>query len=430
MLSLYVAKAVSSLRLAQRLADLASFGARADGGVDRLALCAEECDARRWLVAPFLRRNGYQVGMDAAANLFIRRQGMCPDMPPLLFGSHIDTQPAGGRFDGAFGVCAGLEVLAALDDVNATTQYPLEVVIWNNEEGVRFSPGLTGSFLFTHPEQLADVMAGVGRDGRQLKEECAHAYHDMADFMSKKGGALIERPLGRPMAAYLEAHIEQGPLLEEHGLSVGCVTAIQATRWYAITVKGKSAHAGTTPMHARDDAMAKAVDLASSLLAYIGQQNDPQLRVTIGRWSTMPNAVNTIANEVCFSLDMRHPDEQALNRFLDDLNSVLLRDDVTIECLFDEPAQPFDTSLIGVIETASHALNIESTRLISGAFHDALSLAHHCPTAMLFAPSRDGISHHPDEFSSPDDLFRCTQVLAASIVELSEKHFCQQTKRM
>lgn len=419
MLSLSAATAVSSSRLAQRLADLASFGARADGGVDRQALCAAECDARRWLVAPFLKRDGYHIGMDAAANLFIRRLGLSEDESPLLFGSHIDTQPAGGRFDGAFGVCAALEVFEALDDSNTTTQCSLEAVIWNNEEGVRFSPGLTGSRLFTHPQQFAEVMACVGSDGQLLKDECHHAYQDMDVFLNEKGHSLVEYPLGRPVTAYLEAHIEQGPILEDKGLSVGCVTAIQASRWYAVTVSGKSAHAGTTPMYARQDAMAKAINLAAQMLSCAEQQNDPDLRFTIGRWSTVPNAINTIANEVCFSIDMRHPDEHALSRVFHCLEPLLSGDDVSIQCLFSEPTQPFNEELIGVIEHASHALQIDSMRLISGAFHDALNLAGHCPTAMIFAPSREGISHHPDEFSSADDLFRCTQVLAASVQQLS-----------
>ena len=419
MSALSISDAVSSARLAQRLAGLATFGARNDGGVDRLALCADERRARRWLVAPFLARDGYQIGMDAAANLFIRRQGRLHDEPPILLGSHIDTQPAGGRFDGAFGVCAALEVFAALDDLGTMTPCSLEAVIWNNEEGVRFSPGLTGSYLFTHPEHFVDVMAGADSQGQLLKDECQLACNDMACFLHGKGLALTECQLGRTVKAYFEAHIEQGPILEDQGISVGCVRGIQATRWYLVTVEGRSAHAGTTPMSARNDAMANAIDLAAQVLSCVEQQNDSLLRVTIGRWNATPNAINTIANEVTFSIDMRHPDTQALNRFMHSLKPLLSRGNVSISSLFNEPSQLFDDALFSLTEAISQRLQIESLSLVSGAFHDALNLARHCPTAMLFAPSHHGISHHPDEFSSADDLFRCTQVLAASVNELS-----------
>ncbi|MCG8708022.1 M20 family metallo-hydrolase [Brenneria sp. 4F2] len=415
--SLLTEAAVSASRLNSRLSGLAEFGARPDGGVDRLALCPQELAARRWLVAPFLARRDYQLAVDDAANLFIRRAGSEARAPCVLAGSHIDTQPAGGRYDGAFGVCAGLEMLDALDAAAVVTRAPIEVVIWNNEEGVRFSPGLTGSGVFSHPARLAELDAIADSDGQRMSDACRQACCDMESFVADHGERLARRPLGVGVQAYLEAHIEQGPILERLQTPVGCVTGIQAVRWLSIAVRGQSAHAGTTPLSARDDAMAKAVQLAGEILA-LARSGDEELRLTIGRWQASPNAINTIANAVSFTVDMRHPDAARLDDVSRQIEA-FLPVGASAEVIFASPTVLFDDRIIRMIETHSAALGAASTRLISGAFHDALNLATLCPTGMIFSPSRAGISHHPDEFTASEDLYQCARVLTRCVSALA-----------
>ncbi|QTF08602.1 M20 family metallo-hydrolase [Brenneria izadpanahii] len=410
--------AVSASRLNSRLSGLAAFGARPDGGVDRQALCPQELAARRWLVEPFLARRGYQIAVDDAANVFVRRQGRDAQAPCVLVGSHIDTQPAGGRYDGAFGVCAGLEALDALDAANAVTRSPVEVVIWNNEEGVRFSPGLTGSGVFTHPERLAGLAALIASDGQTMQDACRQACCDMDAFVAGYGKQLAKRPLGAGVQTYLEAHIEQGPILERLKIPVGCVTGIQAVRWLSVSVRGQSAHAGTTPLSVRDDAMVKAVELAAGILA-LARDGDDDLRLTIGRWQASPNSINTIANAVSFTVDIRHPDAARVDDISRQINE-FLPNGASVEVIFTRPATHFDERIIRAIEARSSALGIPSTRLISGAFHDALNLADLCPTAMIFSPSRRGVSHHPDEFTASEDLYQCTRVLTGCVSALAD----------
>ena len=282
-----VARAVGTASLEARLRGLAAHGAVGAGtgdGVARQALCAHELAARRWLLQPFARRPGYRVGIDAAANVFVRRDGQDPTLSPAMTGSHIDTQPLGGWLDGAFGVAAGLEVFDALDRLGLRTRRPIDVAMWTNEEGSRFAPGLMGSVAFTAPQRL-EAFLDV-RDGDGLRFEAARdaAVDDLRAEARRQDWAWMDTPLARPVHGYIEAHIEQGPVLEAESLQVGCVSAIQGVRWFRITVPGRSAHAGTTPLVARDDAQAKAVRMAHALLEHAARCGDDRLRLTIGRW--------------------------------------------------------------------------------------------------------------------------------------------------
>lgn len=409
--------ALSAPRLERRVSDLAEFGARSDGGVDRLALTQEEFAARRHLVEPFVARPGYVVGMDDAANLFVRRLGADSNAPPILIGSHIDTQPAGGRYDGAFGVCAGFEILEAFDGACEQTRLPVEVVVWNNEEGVRFSPGLTGSAAFVDPSLVGRFASLVAADGVTMVAARDEATRDMEMFLGTKGGRLQKYELARPVGAYIEAHVEQGPVLESESVPVGCVAAIQAVRWIRIVVNGRSAHAGTTPHSRRDDAMVKAVALANEIL-FAREAFDDDLRLTIGRWDTTPNAVNTIAGRVCFTVDMRHPNEAVLAE-LETRLARLLPSGSEMTTMFREPTAPFDTHLTALLAQACDDLGIKRASVLSGAFHDAINLSRHCPSAMLFAPSVNGISHHPDEYTAGEDLFCCVQAQALAVARLA-----------
>lgn len=412
------AASVRADRLHACLLGLARFGAAAGGGVARQALTAQELQARRWLAGQFAARPGYAVAIDEAANVFVRRLGSDPALPPVMTGSHADTQPLGGWLDGAFGVAAGLEVFEALDEAGLRTRRNLDVVMWTNEEGSRFAPGLMGSVSYSQPERLADFLDVADAQGIRFARARDEAVADLHQAIREAGWQAFEAPLARPVHAYLEAHIEQGPVLAGQGLPVGCVTAIQGVRWYRVTVPGRSAHAGTTPLGARDDAQAKAIGLAHALLEY-AQGADPDLRVTIGRWACQPDSVNTIANEVVFTIDARHPRAAELDGF-DAFLRARLPAGGCVSMLQDKPTVAFDAALVDMARHACASLGLAHRDMVSGAFHDAMPMAGFCPTAMLFAPSTAGVSHHPDEDTPIADLAACTRALAWCLAELAQ----------
>lgn len=420
---LRAARAVDSDRLRARLQGLASFGAARPGdihgGVARQALTPQELLARRWLATEFACRPGYSVGTDAAANVYIRRHGSDAGAAPVMTGSHVDTQPLGGWLDGAFGVVAGLEVFAALDAAGLRTERPIETVMWTNEEGSRFAPGLMGSVAYTDPARLAAFRDTADAQGVTFLQACNDAREDFAMAAREAGWHCFDAPLARPLHAYIEAHIEQGPILEARGLQVGCVTAIQGVRWYRVTVPGRSAHAGTTPDAARDDAQAKAIALAHALLEYGRTQNDEALRLTLGRWHCRPDSINTIADQVVFTIDARHPETRVLDALEVRLHE-LLPAGASIDTLQRKPTVAFDLSLIELARQACRSLDLRHADMLSGAFHDAMPLAGFCPTAMLFAPSIGGVSHHPDEHTGIDDLAACTRALAWCLAGLAQ----------
>lgn len=417
-----VAGAVAAASLEARLRGLAVHGGAAGGGVARQALSAPELEARRWLVQPFGQRPGYRVGIDAAANVFVRRDGQDAGLAPVMTGSHIDTQPLGGWLDGAFGVAAGLEVFDALDRLGVRTRRPLDAVMWTNEEGSRFAPGLMGSVSFTAPERLGAFLDACDGEGTRFEAARDAAREDFRAEARRQGWIGLDTPLARPVHSYVEAHIEQGPVLEADGLQVGCVVAIQGVRWFRITVPGRSAHAGTTPLAARDDAQAKAVRMAHALLEHAAQCGDERLRVTIGRWECSPGSINTIADRVVFTVDARHPEAAALDAVRALLDATLPAGG-RIEVLQDKPTVQFDGALVNLAREACAALQLSHRDMLSGAFHDAMPLAGFCPTGMLFAPSRAGISHHPDEDTPVADLTACTRALAWCLVRLAEPVF-------
>jgi N-carbamoyl-L-amino-acid hydrolase len=402
------------------LDELAKWGVREDGGVDRQTLTPQDLSARRWLAGLYAKRSGYKVAIDAAANIFIRREGTEPDLPPVLTGSHMDTQPAGGRLDGAFGVVAGLEVFNALDDAGIQTPHAIEVVAWTNEEGCRFSPGLMGSNCFVEPAQLENCRAVKDAHGITFGTAVDAACQDFAETARLQGWRGFDAPMMRTIHAFVEAHIEQGPELERAGLQVGCVHAIQGVRWYEVTFSGRSSHAGTTPQAARDDAMVKAVAAAHAVLsmAALEMQVDKGLRITIGRFQALPASINTIAREARFTIDLRHPDDTVLVAIQVRLMQLCEQASHT-RVLLNKPPVPFDTALHLLTQEACTRLNLSHMSMLSGAFHDAMPLASHAPTVMLFAPSRDGLSHNPAEYTPLEDLTACTRALAFCLTRLA-----------
>lgn len=405
---------INPTRCMELLQRLATFGAVPGGGVAREALTISELEARRWLCSRFSAPH-YSWFIDDAANLFLRRSGVSNALAPVMTGSHIDTQPVGGWLDGAYGVIAGLEVFLALDDAGIRTHRPLELVIWTNEEGSRFSPGAMGSSAFADPSRLADFLPVTDTRGQRF-EQARDAARQATPEASPS-------PLGRPVHAYLEAHIEQGPVLEAGGYQLGIVTGIQGVRWFQVTVTGVSAHAGTTPLAARHDALLTAARQITQLGEMAEARQDDALRFTIGRLEVSPGSINTIADQVTYTIDLRHPEETVLAELetviRQTLKAAVGHCQYQLRSLMRRPPTLFSPAVIGAVETAVTASGATACRLGSGAFHDAMYLADVCPTAMLFVPSRNGISHNPAEDTAETDLIAGVRALAGAITTLA-----------
>ena len=405
-------------RLLSVIAELAAFGGRADGGVSRETLTDIDLQARRYLI-DLARSRGCSVTIDDCANLFFRRPGTS-DLPPVLTGSHADTQPVGGKLDGAYGVLAGLEVIAALNDAGIETLRPVEVVAWTNEEGCRFGPGAMGSSAFVAPSCLPTYRKSVDAQGVSFGGALDLALQAVPD--------VLRRAMAEPMSACIELHIEQGPVLERALVPLGVVTGIQSVRWYRIQVTGTAGHAGTMPMGERADAMAAAVGLAQQLYAYQAVEAGDKLRLTLGRWQVSPNSINTIPGAVEFTVDVRCVDEQALVQFEAALKQITQAyswaGQIEFESIFSRPPTHFPAAMLELIEQActracSNASLAAPLRMTSGAFHDAMYLAQHCPTAMIFVPSKGGVSHNAAEETEPQELLLGVQALAYAVTSLA-----------
>lgn len=405
-------------RLQSVIAELAAFGGRSDGGVSRETLTDHDLQARRYLI-DLARSRGCSVTIDDCANLFFRRPGTS-DLPPVLTGSHVDTQPVGGKLDGAYGVLGGLEVIAALNDAGIETLRPVEVVAWTNEEGCRFGPGAMGSSAFVDPSCLPAYRKSVDAKGAR--------FGDALDLALEAVPDVPRRPMAEPMSACVELHIEQGPVLERAVVPLGVVTGIQSVRWYRIQVTGTAGHAGTMPMGERVDAMAAAVGLAQQLYAYQALEAGEQLRLTLGRWQVSPNSINTIPGAVEFTVDVRCVDEQVLVQFEEALTRITQAftwaGQIEFESMFSRPPTHFPAAMLDLIERActrasSRASLAAPLRMTSGAFHDAMYLAEHCPTAMIFVPSKGGVSHNAAEETVPHELFLGVQALAYVVTSLA-----------
>jgi N-carbamoyl-L-amino-acid hydrolase len=405
---------VNGERLIQMQRQLASFGLRSDGGVSREALTPTELDARKWLCSLFISSQ-YKWMIDDAANLLVRRAGTCPELAPVMTGSHIDTQPVGGWLDGAYGVMAGLEAFHALDAAEIQTRRPIEVMIWTNEEGSRFSPGTMGSSAFVQPDCLPGFLNILDSDG--------HRFEIARDAALQATPAAEKTALGHPLHAYVETHIEQGPVLERGGYSLGIVASIQGVRWYEVTVQGNSAHAGSTPLSARHDALLSAANMVSQLGAVAVARNDDALRLTVGRFEVTPGSINTIAALVTFSVDLRHPQESELIAMQGVLENVLEQQQGTctyeICRLMQRKPTLFDDHVLRVLSSAVAATGVSHCRLGSGAFHDAMNLSDCCPAAMLFVPSISGISHNAAENTHSTDLVAGAKALTYALVTLA-----------
>ena len=413
MIRKHVAAAIDEGRLWRRHEEAARIGAIDGGGVNRQAFSAEDIAARRLLLS-WAAERGFAPFVDAFANLFIRRPGRDADAAPVLTGSHMDSQPRGGRFDGIYGVLAGLAALEALDDAGVATRCPVEVVAWSNEEGGRFAPGAMGSGVYTGANALSDMLEIRDGDGIRLGDALAETLAATPE--------IAKRVLGAPVAAYVETHIEQGPILEAAGETIGVVTGIQGLRWIEVDIHGETAHAGTTPIGSRRDALQAAVRCLSALNL---SMTDPQdvLRFTVGRLEVIPNAPNSVASQVTFTVDLRHPDDAVLTdrcrQLAADCAAAAAPCTVTVKDLVSILPCRFDDGIVSHIEGAARDLGLRYRSMSSGAFHDAGYMSRICPTGMIFVPCEKGISHNVAENATPGDLAAGARVLAATLAEIA-----------
>jgi beta-ureidopropionase / N-carbamoyl-L-amino-acid hydrolase len=398
-------------RLWASLMELAKIGATPKGGVCRLAASDLDSEARRLFIR-WCEEAGCRVTVDKIGNIFARRPGRNPDRAPVMTGSHLDTQPTGGRFDGAYGVLAGLEIVRSLNDFGYETEAPIDIVAWTNEEGSRFSPAMVGSGVFAG---VFDLSYGLERPdnvtGATLGAE-----------LQRIGFAGQEPVGGRPVAAYFEAHIEQGPILEAAGLPVGIVTGAQGQRWYEVTVAGQEAHAGPTPMPRRRDALVGAARMIDAVNR-IGHAHAPDACATVGFVQVSPNSRNTIPGRVFFTVDFRHPEDAVLTEMDRELRAACTQAaasqnlDARLEEFWYFPPTPFDPALVGQVREAAKALGYPHQNIISGAGHDAVHMARVAPSAMVFVPCKGGISHNEIEDAAPADLAAGCNVLLNALLE-------------
>jgi len=401
---------ISGERLWASLMEMAKIGATPKGGVNRQALTDLDRQSRE-LFTEWCEAAGCSVSVDAMGNMFARRPGRDNDLPPVMTGSHLDTQPTGGKFDGAYGVMAGLEVIRTLNDLAIETEAPVEVAVWTNEEGCRFAPSMVGSGVFAGKFTLEEIYAATDPDGRTFGEEL--------EGIGYKG----ELPAGgRPVGAFFEVHIEQGPVLEREDKTVGVVRGAQGLRWYDITVRGRESHAGTTPMESRKDALAAAAEMIAAAES-IAVSRPPHTVVTVGMVEVRPNSRNTIPGEVYFTIDLRHPEEESLadtgERLAATMKAIAERRGVVLD--FEEivhaRAVGFDPQCVAAVRAAAERAGYSHMDVISGAGHDACYMAGIAPTAMVFIPCADGISHNEIESATPEDAEAGCNVLLHAILD-------------
>ena len=384
--------------------ELAQIGATPKGGVRRLALT--DLDGKgRDLVVGWLRDANANVEIDGAGNIFATRGGRSDASPVVLTGSHVDTQPSGGKFDGNYGVLAGLEVLRTLNDAGIETEKPVGVAIWTNEEGSRFVPVMGGSGAFAGVFPLEHLLGQRDIEGVTFGEALRRIGY--------AGSAPVG---GRALDAYFEAHIEQGPILEREEKVVGVVTGALGLRWYDCVWTGQDAHAGPTPMEARRDALRGASRMVEAVNA-LALRHAPDGRATVGFMQVGPNSRNVVPGLVRMTVDMRNPDDgdlAAMDRELRDAAAAIARD-LRLECDLQQvdhfPASRFDASCIAAVRAAAQALGYPHREMVSGAGHDAIYVARVAPTAMIFVPCTGGISHNETEDARPEHLEAGANVL-------------------
>ncbi|MGG7603686.1 Zn-dependent hydrolase [Massilia sp. BKSP1R2A-1] len=401
---------INGERLWKSLMDLAAIGATEKGGVKRLALTDLDRQGRD-LVVRWGREAGMEVTIDQIGNVFMRREGRNPALFPIVTGSHVDTQPTGGKFDGNYGVLAGLEVVRTLNDRGIQTEAPIEVAFWTNEEGSRFVPVMMGSGVFCGAFSLETAYSARDVEGKSVREE-----------LERIGYLGDEVPGRHPIGAYFETHIEQGPVLEDADKVIGVVPAVMGLSWYDCTVSGMEAHAGPTPMGLRRDALQVATTIMQEVVG-IANRYPPYGRGTVGMVQVFPNSRNVIPGQVKFSIDLRNVSDALLNTMHEEMLAFVAQTReksglaIEVERVSYYPPCPFHPDCVNAVRAATEKLGYSSTDVVSGAGHDAIYAARVAPAGMIFVPCKDGISHNEIEDARPDHLEAGCNVLLHAMLE-------------
>lgn len=406
------AAAVDETRLWHRMMDMAQFGATPAGGVNRAAFSPEDIAARKLLIE-WAGAFGFATASDEIGNLYVRRAGTS-DEAPAVTGSHLDSQPKGGKFDGAYGVVGGFEALEAIERAGIETRRPIEVVAWSNEEGGRFQPGAMGSAVFAGDYPLQDALTAVDTNGVVLAEA-------LKETLASTPG-MAARGMRFAMAGYVEVHIEQGPRLENDNLTIGVVSGVQGMCWYRVEVFGEEAHAGTAPLKGRKDALKAAVAMVTALEDCMADDSDT-VRFTVGRFECGPGAPSTVPGHVLFTVDFRHPHLATFVEMGGRIKGVCEAHArgcrVEVERLIYSEPVVFDPAVIDLVRGAAEDLGLPHRDMVSGAGHDAMHVAALCPTGMIFVPCEKGLSHNEAENATASDLAAGARVLAACLVGLA-----------
>lgn len=397
-------------RLWASLMELAQIGATPKGGVCRLTLTDLDKQGRD-LVTRWAREAGMTVTIDKIGNGFMRRPGRNNNLPPIMTGSHIDTQPTGGKFDGNYGVLAGIEVVRTLNDHGIETEAPIEVAFWTNEEGSRFVPVMMGSGVFAKAFTLEHAYAATDTEGKTVKGE-----------LERIGYIGDQAPGDHPIGAYFETHIEQGPVLEDNDKTIGVVSGVLGIRWFDCTVTGMEAHAGPTPMALRKDAMLAATRIMQDVVA-AAHRHPPHGRGTVGMVQVFPNSRNVIPGRVKFSIDLRNSTDALVDAMAAEVKA--FADQVAkehgvqvhIEMVSSYPAQLFQPECVEAVGRAAAKLGYSHMPAVSGAGHDAVYMAKLAPSGMIFIPCKDGISHNEIEDAKPEHIEAGCNVLLHAMLE-------------
>ena len=401
---------INGQRLWDSLMELAQIGATPKGGVCRLTLTDLDKQGRD-LVTRWAREAGMTVTIDKIGNGFMRRPGRNNSLPPIMTGSHIDTQPTGGKFDGNYGVLAGIEVVRTLNDHGIETEAPIEVAFWTNEEGSRFVPVMMGSGVFAKAFALEHAYAATDTEGKTVKGE-----------LERIGYIGDQEPGDHPIGAYFETHIEQGPVLEDNDKTIGVVSGVLGIRWFDCTVTGMEAHAGPTPMALRKDAMLAATRIMQDVVA-AAHRHPPHGRGTVGMVQVFPNSRNVIPGRVKFSIDLRNSTDALVDAMAAEVKA--FADQVAqehgvqvhIEMVSSYPAQLFQPECVEAVGRAAAKLGYSHMPAVSGAGHDAVYMAKLAPSGMIFIPCKDGISHNEIEDAKPEHIEAGCNVLLHAMLE-------------
>jgi beta-ureidopropionase / N-carbamoyl-L-amino-acid hydrolase len=390
--------------------ETARFGATPKGGIRRLTLTEEDRLVRVWFEAA-CRDVGCTVTHDSMGVQFARRRGRDDSLPPITIGSHLDTQPTGGKFDGIVGVLGGLAVLRALHASGHETRHPIELINWTNEEGARFAPAMLASGVFAGVFTEQEALDKTDREGIR--------FEDALVGIGYRGS----EPCGHhPISAYFELHIEQGPILEAERKTIGVVTGVQGIRWYEVTLTGRDSHAGTTPMTMRADALLAAARMIEAVYQ-VAIDHGPDAVGTVGLIENRPNSRNVVPGDVFFSVDLRDPDDGVVARMEDalraTLNAIAAESDVgmVIERVWESPAVPFDPACIDAVRRAAESFGYPARDIVSGAGHDAAFMARVAPTTMIFVPCAGGLSHNEAESAEPGDVTAGVNVLLRAVLD-------------